>query len=189
MKYTSKRDLIIKKNNEKITQILKNSLGYVYTPYNQKYNSKSKRIKKTKDDELIKKLKKDVKYFKKIFDKNGINEKMFFNFDILKVKNNYYKKWKKDNKKYIDEYLKSDLVEKCTICHECIHDDIFISWLFDSDYSVSLPCGHRFHSKCIAKWFENDDLCQCPNCRNNLFLPLISKYMGKINRMRNKLSI
>ena len=34
------------------------------------------------------------------------------------------------------------------------------------DKVVELPCKHKFHSKCIMRWFENK--CTCPICRFKL---------------------
>ena len=43
-------------------------------------------------------------------------------------------------------------INHCVICFDNLNDD-----------QISLPCGHRFHSVCILKWFEQQ-MC-CPTCK------------------------
>ncbi|CAH2062426.1 unnamed protein product, partial [Iphiclides podalirius] len=42
----------------------------------------------------------------------------------------------------------------CVTCSVCIEDIASI---------VTLPCGHRFHDKCVRRWVQG--LESCPNCR------------------------
>ena len=49
------------------------------------------------------------------------------------------------------------LPDPCTICLEPITAN---------DVTVELHCGHKFHSACIAEWFQKE--LTCPNCRSPL---------------------
>ena len=44
--------------------------------------------------------------------------------------------------------------EKCSICYENLRSFQIVR---------ELSCGHKFHQKCVDKWFENKDT--CPLCR------------------------
>jgi len=46
-----------------------------------------------------------------------------------------------------------------------------------------LPCGHRFHQKCINHWLINNKE-NCPNCRIDLNLNLNVKYNKKNNKRK-----
>lgn len=39
------------------------------------------------------------------------------------------------------------------------------------DRVVRFPCGHVFHTTCVARWFAEVDmtLSRCPNCRHPVF--------------------
>ena len=80
---------------------------------------------------------------------------------------------KKDNiiKKIIKDYLSSDKVKYCTICHNRVHYDDFIAYLFGDKRRWQLPCGHFFHDHCIQKWFVKTAMQHngliCPNCRQD----------------------
>ncbi|CAH2062425.1 unnamed protein product, partial [Iphiclides podalirius] len=50
-----------------------------------------------------------------------------------------------------DNYLKRKM--PCEICSVCLEDILL----------VTLPCGHRFHDKCVRRWVQ--DRQNCPNCR------------------------
>lgn len=44
----------------------------------------------------------------------------------------------------------SDSVEKCSICSE---------GMFKAEDTLSTKCGHKFHKKCVLKWFRNHTIC------------------------------
>ena len=45
-------------------------------------------------------------------------------------------------------------IQKCSICLEDLSDEIY-----------TLECNHKFHTKCIIKWFRNDNS-TCPLCKD-----------------------
>ncbi|CDQ99752.1 unnamed protein product, partial [Oncorhynchus mykiss] len=49
------------------------------------------------------------------------------------------------------------LSEEQFLCSICL--DVFTE-------PVSIPCGHNFCKACITKYWDRDDLCQCPMCKN-----------------------
>jgi hypothetical protein len=55
---------------------------------------------------------------------------------------------------------------ECSICRECNDDDDD-----EEAFAVELnTCHHRFHLKCIARWFlaEPSSVVHCPMCRSSL---------------------
>ncbi|WCJ30072.1 RING/U-box superfamily protein [Euphorbia peplus] len=52
---------------------------------------------------------------------------------------------------------KSSEQEECSICLESYKE---------GNTLVHLPCAHKFHSKCVVPWLENN--AQCPCCRMEL---------------------
>ncbi|KAL2482747.1 RING/U-box superfamily protein [Forsythia ovata] len=49
---------------------------------------------------------------------------------------------------------------KCTEQEECA---VCLEHFMAGDTLMQLPCAHRFHSKCLVPWLENN--AQCPCCR------------------------
>ncbi|WOG96567.1 hypothetical protein DCAR_0415903 [Daucus carota subsp. sativus] len=45
--------------------------------------------------------------------------------------------------------------EECAVCLEHLKSSEDLSFL---------PCAHRFHSKCLLPWLQNNSHCPC--CRN-----------------------
>ena len=64
--------------------------------------------------------------------------------------------------------------EKDCVCSICIDN---------MDTASVLPCGHRFHQKCINHWLINNKE-NCPNCRLDLNLNLNLKYNNKNNKIK-----
>eukprot|EP00434_Breviolum_minutum_P005651 symbB.v1.2.004977.t3/scaffold288.1/size478366/7 len=60
----------------------------------------------------------------------------------------------------LEEVEPLQLVESCSICH----DDM------DGQHQeVRLPCGHRFHQKCVKRWFlTGSRSLRCPLCNYEL---------------------
>ena len=61
--------------------------------------------------------------------------------------------------------LEINYEQSCSIC---------LTPILSNDPSISTPCNHLFHTKCINKWLftlqtENEDI-TCPNCRTKLYL-------------------
>lgn len=55
----------------------------------------------------------------------------------------------------ISIYLRgNNPLERCSICYEYLRSFQIVR---------ELNCGHKFHQKCVDKWFENKDT--CPLCR------------------------
>ena len=72
----------------------------------------------------------------------------------------------------------------CDIDNTESESDCFCSICFDSVETASvLPCGHRFHQKCINHWLINNKE-NCPNCRLDLNLNLNVKYNKKNNKKK-----
>ncbi len=67
----------------------------------------------------------------------------------------------KSSTKFISQYIltnseKTSFSEVCSICRAAIHDE----------YSLTLECGHYFHTSCISPWLEK--FRTCPLCRHSL---------------------
>ena len=45
-------------------------------------------------------------------------------------------------------------------------------------YSITLPCGHRFHSRCLDL-LNNYSICKCPYCRENYDAPMYCRLRSK----------
>ncbi|GAB4828189.1 hypothetical protein Ancab_035106 [Ancistrocladus abbreviatus] len=50
--------------------------------------------------------------------------------------------------------------EECAVCLEQFRV---------GENLVNLPCAHKFHSRCLVPWLENNSLCPC--CRTAIFSP------------------
>ena len=54
---------------------------------------------------------------------------------------------------------------------ELINDSLKCSICLDKykvgEYKRKLTCGHKFHKKCIDKWFKYSNDFRCPICRKN----------------------
>lgn len=46
-------------------------------------------------------------------------------------------------------------------CSVCLNE------VFDPASATTLPCGHRFHTSCIATWLTHRST--CPQCRNDIY--------------------
>mmetsp|Transcript_15819 Transcript_15819/g.17205 ORF Transcript_15819/g.17205 Transcript_15819/m.17205 type:complete len:201 (+) Transcript_15819:2-604(+) len=59
-------------------------------------------------------------------------------------------------------------VETCAICHDDMtgHDE--------AHPEVRLPCGHRYHRKCVNTWFSSGRF-RCPLCNHNLAEDLVAQ--------------
>ena len=51
----------------------------------------------------------------------------------------------------------------CSICIEPLHGK-----------TITTKCGHTYHSKCLAQWYESND--NCPYCRQSIEQYLINIY-------------
>ncbi|XP_064873485.1 zinc finger protein RFP-like [Oncorhynchus nerka] len=72
----------------------------------------------------------------------------------------YYrqKQQRKQPQLYTDMASSSSfLLEEQFLCSICL--DVFTE-------PVTIPCGHNFCKACIRKYWERNDLCQCPMCKN-----------------------
>lgn len=68
-----------------------------------------------------------------------------------------------------DENCKgSDDAPTCAVCLDA---------LFDACSVWQLPCGHRFHSRCMYQWFLRKG--SCPMCRKELFGETIQHRSGR----------
>ena len=54
--------------------------------------------------------------------------------------------------KFSDSHSKTDIL--CAICHEAIDGSL-----------KRLKCKHKFHAKCIKKWYESSNSKKCPLCQ------------------------
>jgi hypothetical protein len=68
------------------------------------------------------------------------------------------------------DMLKLEKYYKCK--GECIECSICIEKVKCSEYVRGLQCGHKYHKKCIDKWFRvsinvNEEI-QCPLCRKRI---------------------
>lgn len=68
----------------------------------------------------------------------------------------------KDFKKFKKTKLTSEDVDKCTdVCNICIEPYKV------NEKTVTLPCHHFFHDKCIRYWLCNEKV-SCPVCRHDV---------------------
>lgn len=62
-------------------------------------------------------------------------------------------------------------VDNCAICSDCLQGDA----------STILGCGHRFHIKCIDRWYNECRYLSCPICRKIQFGPLEGGEVTSLN--------
>ena len=54
--------------------------------------------------------------------------------------------------------------EKMVRCTEITRCSICLSDARPRQFLLRLPCGHKFHARCIRRWLETSE--ECPMCRN-----------------------
>lgn len=88
-----------------------------------------------------------------LMDKNKLKRQRQKDIEIhQKILSKHYKPYLKRRRVFSNKYIKN-----CCICLEVIKTATY------------LPCCHHFHSSCIQKWSDNNNII-CPECRIPMFI-------------------